>query len=82
MFGLTFTTPVASQPHDIASIMAVNAAISYSDQLIASGISVTQECGVLYLDGTVLSVEMRDEAQRIAMDVTDLPVRNRIRVAS
>lgn len=82
MFGLTFATPLSSQHIDIASVMAVSAAISYSDELMDAGISVTQEFGVMYMDGTVSSVEMRDKAQKIADGVTGFPIRNRIRVAS
>lgn len=82
MFGLTFATPYSPQHIDIASVMAVSAAISYADELMGSGISVTQELGVIYLYGMVSSVEMRDKAQEIADDVTHLPIRNRIGIAS
>lgn len=82
MFGLTYAPSYAPQLIDMGGRMAVSAAIAYSEELAQAGISVTQECGVIYLDGTVSSARMREEAQKIAADVTGVPVRNRLCVAS
>ncbi|KOF20117.1 hypothetical protein AC244_09460 [Ensifer adhaerens] len=81
MFGLTFASSAPSQPFDIAGVMAVSAAIAYCDDLAEADISVTRERGEIYLDGVVSSIAMRDEAQKVAKEVTGSPVRSRLRVA-
>ncbi|WP_457580385.1 BON domain-containing protein [Ensifer canadensis] len=81
MFGLTFASQPTFQPIDIAGVMAVKAAMAYADGLTEADISVTRELGVIYLDGMVSTVQMLDEAQKIAAEVTSSPVRSRLRVA-
>lgn len=78
MFGLTFASQFSLQPIDIAGVVAVRTAIAYSDVLTDVDISVTHEHGVIYLDGVVSSVRMRDAAQKIAAEVTGSPIRNRL----
>ncbi len=82
MFGLTFASHTMSQRYDIAGLMAVTTAIAYCDNLTETDISVTHERGVIYLDGVVSSIAVREEAQKVANEVTGSPIRNRLRVAS
>lgn len=82
MFGLTFASHIAPQRFEIAGVMAVATAIAYCDNLTETDISVTHERGVIYLDGIVSSVAVREEAQKVANEVTGSPIRNRLRVAS
>ncbi|NVD42741.1 BON domain-containing protein [Ensifer sp. HO-A22] len=82
MFGLTFTSHTTSQRFDIAGVMAVTTAIAYCGNLTETDISVTHERGLIYLDGVVSSMAVREEAQKVANEVTGSPIRNRLRVAS
>lgn len=82
MFGLTFALHVTPQRFDSSRVVAVAAAIAYCDNLTETDISVSHERGEIYLDGVVSSVAAREEAQKVANEVTGSPIRNRLRVAS